>query len=158
MMNRNESDAGIDTRLRTMRILWAVFLATIAQFLLFVYFAGPMTEAERAAASGEPAPSGNPPPLLYVFYALGLSAVAASYLLRQNFYGRAEREKQPALVQTGLIVALVLCEVSALLGLIALFALGNPLAYFLFALAAVGDLFHFPRRDQLLAAYGARGF
>jgi hypothetical protein len=158
MMNRNESDAGIDTRLRTMRILWAVFLLTIGQFLLVLYFADPMTEAERAAASGEPAPGGNPSPLLYLFFALGIAAVGASYVLRQKFYARAERERQPALVHTGLIVALALCEVAALLGLTALFALGNPLAYFLFALAAVGDLFHFPRRDQLLAAYGTGGF
>ena len=158
MMNRNESDAGIDTRLRTMRILWAVFLMTIAQFLLVVYFADPMTEAERASASGEPAPSGNPSPLLYLFFALGLASVAASYLLRRSFYGKGERERQPALVHTGLILALALCETAALFGLVALFVLGNPLAYSLFALAVIGQLLHFPRRDQLLAAYGTRGF
>jgi hypothetical protein len=47
--------------------------------------------------------------------------------------------------------------VAALLGLVMLFLLANPLAYLLFAFAVFGDLFHFPRRDQLLAASQAGG-
>ena len=144
MMNRSEIESGVDTRLRTMRILWAAFVASVGLYALVAYLAAPVNEAGGAG--------GEESPLIYIFFALGLSSIAASYLLRQNFYGKAERERQPALVQTGLIVALALCEVAALLGLVALFALGNPLAYSLFVLAVVGQLLHFPRRDQLLAA------
>ena len=147
MLNRNESDAGIDARLRTMRILWAAFVASIAVYALIAYLVAPVAEACDTL--------GEESPLIYIFFALGLSSVAASYALRQNFYGKAEREGQPALVQTGLIVALALSEVAALLGLVALFVLRNPLAYSLFALAVIGHLLHFPQRNQLLAA--ARG-
>jgi F0F1-type ATP synthase membrane subunit c/vacuolar-type H+-ATPase subunit K len=142
MMNRNEIDAGIDARLRTLRILWAAFVASVVLYALVAYFAAP------APAS----PGGEQSPLIYVFFALGLFFVAVSFGLRQNFYGKAERDGQPGLVQTGLILALAFCEVAALLGLVALFVLKNPLAYSLFALAVLGDVLHFPGRDQLLAA------
>lgn len=150
MTNRNENDAGIDTRLRILRIIWGAFVASVGLYALIAYFAVPRAEAGGAL--------GEDSPLLYILFALGLSSVAASYLLRRSFYGKGERERQPALVHTGLILALALCETAALFGLVALFVLGNPLAYSLFALAVVGHLFHFPRRDQLLAAYGTRGF
>jgi hypothetical protein len=45
-----------------------------------------------------------------------------------------------------------MCEVSALLGLLEHFVVGNREYYLLFLLAAAGTAFHFPRRRQLEAA------
>lgn len=145
MMNSGENNPVTDARLRTLRILWAAFVASVGLYALVVYFAAPTRSAPGSGAEESP--------MIYVFFALGFFFVALSYGVRQNFYGKAEREGRPELVQTGLIMALALCEVAALLGLVALFVLGNPLAYFLFVLAVIGDVLHFPRRDQLLAAF-----
>src|SRR5687768_3435779 len=115
MMNRPAagatSEPGPDARLRTMRILWAVFLVCIGQFALVAWFARPEADA----------PAEGVPPLLYALAALGLASVAASFVLKPGFFRRAAERHEPAQIQTGFIVAMVLCEVSALLGLVGLF-------------------------------------
>jgi hypothetical protein len=57
------------------------------------------------------------------------------------------------MLQQGLILAFVFCEVAALFGLMGLFVTGNRYAYALLALGALAIALHFPRRGQLLAAY-----
>lgn len=158
MMNDGPAAAGenIDKRLRTMRILWAVFLWNIALFALLVYVVDPPTDAEYAAAAGESAPA-TLPPLLAVFFAAGLASVALSFVLKPRHFRRAVDQQRPEHVQTGLILALVLCEAAALLGVAALFVTGSRYGYLLFALAALGQMLHFPRREPLLAASFKQG-
>jgi hypothetical protein len=45
-----------------------------------------------------------------------------------------------------------MCEVSALLGLLEHFIIGNREYYLLFLLAAAGTALHFPRRSHLASA------
>ena len=56
-------------------------------------------------------------------------------------------------MQTGFILAMVLCEVAALMGLAALFVTLSNYAYLLFALGALGQALHFPRREEVMSAY-----
>jgi hypothetical protein len=67
---------------------------------------------------------------------------------------RAVREQSTAHLQTGLIIALALCEMAGLFGLIGLFLDGNPFAYLLFVVSAAGVVLHFPRREDVVAASG----
>ena len=67
------------------------------------------------------------------------------------------RTGQPAKFQTGFIIATALCEAAGLLGFVGIFVTHNREAYLLFAIGALGLLLHFPRRDQLAAAY-RKGF
>lgn len=151
MMNQNAEGAGVEKRLRTMRILWAVFLVTVGLLALVPYLAlGDREEGDAVFAADFPA--------VYVFLAAGLALVAASFVAKRSFFAKAERERRVEPVQTGLIIALALCEMAAQLGLAALFLLADSDAYYLFALAAVGQLLHFPRREPLLAATRQRAF
>lgn len=50
--------------------------------------------------------------------------------------------------QSGLIVALILCEAAALFGLVIRFATGSPYYYVFLALGFAGVLLHFPRRQS----------
>jgi hypothetical protein len=68
-------------------------------------------------------------------------------------YRRAAEQRQPALTQAGLTVAMALCESGVLLGLVGVFVTRNDAAYLLFALGALGMLLHFPRREQVEAAF-----
>src|SRR5215213_7257515 len=114
MVNRPSAGAGADAgpniRLRTMRILWAVFLVTIGQFALFGWFG--RDEADAAAEVGT-----GVPPLLYVLAAIGLASVASSFVVKSIFYRRAAEGQNPAQLQTGFILAMVLSEAAAILGL-----------------------------------------
>lgn len=142
---RRGRGAGFEVRLRTLRILWAAFLATIGLYVLVMRFtAGSRDAAEEGA--------GNPT-LLAAFAALALASVAASFVLKRVFYARAAERGEPAQFQTGFIIALALCESAALFGMVGLFVTLNRYAYALLALGALGQLLHFPRRDQLAAVY-----
>jgi CDP-diglyceride synthetase len=142
----NQPDAGTDVRLRTMRFLWAMFLITIGLFVLVTRLSRPGDETIAETSGGNTT-------LLFVLAAVALSSVVASFVLKANFYRRAAEQRQPAVSQTGFIVAMALCEAAVILGLVGLFITWNDYAYLLFALGALGEALHFPRREQVQAAY-----
>ena len=146
MSNRPVKDAGPDTRLRTMRIFWAVFLITIGLFVLMsrLVRTDPRMGAETARDN---------PTLLYVLAAAALTSVVASFVLKAGFYKRGAERQQPAQVHKGFVLAMVLCEAAVIMGHVGLIVTWNDYAYLLFALGAVGELLHFPSRDQVLSAY-----
>ncbi len=145
-----------EARLLTMRVLWAGFLNSVFVYALIAYFAAPTDESpvSTAEAGGIGAATGGFSVLILVLFALGISTVVASFLVKQSFAKRAVREQSTAVLQTGFVVALVLCEIAALFGLLGLFADGNPAAYLLFVVAAAGIVLHFPRREDVEAASG----
>ena len=147
-----EADAGFEARLRTVRILWVAFLATVGLYALVAYLANPLSDAERARIQGDPAPTGIPT-VLVAFFALGVAAVVTSFVLQRAFAQKAAARQRPDVYQQGLILAFVFCEVAALFGLMGLFVTGSRYAYALLALGALAIALHFPRREQLLAAY-----
>ena len=151
MMNRPgaASDAELNLRLRTMRILWAAFLGAVGLFFLVTRLAHP--DDETVAEMG-----GGNMTLLYVLATLALSTVVASFVLKAVFYSRAAAQQQPGVLQTGFIVAMALCESAVLFGLVAVFITWNDYAYLLFALGALGEVLHFPRREQVMSAYYKR--
>lgn len=146
--NRSGQGAGLDFRLRTLRILWGAFLSTIVLYVLITVFVAPWKDAAEEG--------GDNPTLLLAFAVMGFMAVAASFVLKRHFYGHAVEQTNPDKFQIGFIFALAFCEASALLGLMGLFITHNRYAYALLTLGALGQLLHFPRRDQLAAAYGKR--
>jgi len=153
MMNRpsNQSGtgAGLEVRLRTLRILWGALLVTIGLYALMCFFVVPPSDAAEEGT--------NNSTLLAALAALAFASVAASFLLKSRFYSQAAEQSDPAKFQTGFIIAEVFCEVAALLGFMGLFVTHNRYAYLLFALGALGQILHFPRREQLAAAY-RKGF
>lgn len=152
MMNQPAGgpDLGPNFRLRVMRILWVAFLITVGLFVLVARLVRP-DAATRAGVGG-----GNTT-VLYALAALALSLVASSFVLKSVLYKRAAERQQPDMLQTGFILALALCESAALFGLVGLFITRNDSAYALFALGALGELLHFPRREQVMSAYFKSG-
>jgi hypothetical protein len=150
MMNQPVIDAGLETRLRTMRFLWVMWLATIGLFTIVSYASRPPGGWRRWDA-------GEHPTLLYGLAAAGFSTAVVSFVVKRIFFKRAAEAGQPAQAQTGFILALVLCEASALFGLVGLFATHDSSAYALFALGALGMVLHFPARGPLEAAYHKPG-
>lgn len=148
MMNQTASgpDPGPDFRLRLMRILWVAFLVTVGLFVLVTRLARPGAETRAGMGGGNTT-------ILYALAALALSLVAASFVLKSALYRRAAERQQPDILQTGFILALALCESAVLFGLVGLFVTWNDSAYALFALGALGELLHFPRREQVMSAY-----
>lgn len=139
-------DPGPDFRLRVMRILWVAFLVTIGLFVL-------VTRLARPGAGTRAGTGGGDTTVLYALAALALFLVAASFVLKSALYRRAAERQQPDMLQTGFILALAFCEAAVIMGFVGLILTWNYYAYLLFALGALGELLHFPSREQVLSAY-----
>ena len=147
--NQSGEERGFEARLRTMRILWGSYLASIfAYVLITVLILRPDAAAEEGADN---------PTMLAALAAVGLTSVAVSFLIKGRFYAQATEQGNPAKFQTGFVIAALLCDIAGLLGFVAFFVTRNRDAYLLFAIGAAGLLLHFPRREQLAAAY-QKGF
>jgi len=134
----------LDKRYQTLVVLWSALLMSIGMYFLFSVFVAP----ER---SNEPH---NPPSslLIVALTALGTFLVIASFAVKRKLLERSVEKQDVSLVQKGLVIACAMCEVSALLGLLERFVIGNREYYLLFLIAAAGTALHFPRRSQLESA------
>lgn len=98
------------------------------------------------------APSSQTSFPVFALTAIGTLLVLLSFVVKRKLLERSVENQDVRLVQTGLVVACAMCELSALLGLLERFVIGSGYFYLLFILAAAGTAFHFPHRQQLLAA------
>lgn len=100
-----------------------------------------------------PATNGSPSKLItFALAGLAVFLVGISFAVKRKFLERSVDRQDTGLVQKGLILAWAICEVSAMIGLLERFLIGNWDYFVLFLLAAIGIALHFPRRDDLLAA------
>ena len=129
---------------QTLLILWFAMVMSVGLYFLVTIFAAP-----QAAIDSAHAPDAR---LVWGLAALGLVFVVASFAVKHKLLDRSVANQNLGLVQQAMIVALAMCEVSALLGLVAFFVIGSREYYLLFLLAAAGMILHAPRRSQLEAA------
>ena len=136
-------EVDLNKRYQTLLILWFALLMSVVMYFVFVQIAAP------PIANAEHPPNA---PLIIGLTAVGAVFVLVSFVVKRKLLEQSVEKQDLGLVQKAMIVALALCEVCALLGLLERFAFGNRQFYLLFIFAALGDLFHFPRRSQLEAA------
>ena len=134
----------IKKRQQTLLTLWFAMLMSIGSFFLFSRFLAPENSNEPGNATSDR--------LIVILMALGTFLVIVSFVVKRKFLERSVEKQDISLVHTGFVIAWAICEVSALLGVLERFLIGNGEYYLLFLLAAAGTAFHFPRRDHLLAA------
>ena len=137
-------ETNLDKRYQTLVVLWFALFMSIGGYFLFSVFFGPEVTSESL----------NPPSrLLSVgLAALAVVLVGASFAVKRKFLEQAVEKQDLLLVQKGMVIACAMCEVSALLGVLERFVIGNREYFLLFLVAAAGIAFHFPRRSQLEAA------
>jgi len=76
---------------------------------------------------------------------VGSTTVLVSFLLKQQLVRKAINQNNIAALQSAHIVALALCESAALMGVLDRFITASSTSWFLFAIAALGILLHFPK-------------
>ena len=126
----------IEARMRTVRTLWLALLLSIVMYYLFTIFAGRPENLQRNDT------------MSLALLIVGVSTVLVSFLIKKKLVNQAIEQRQTLQVQQGYLVAWVMCEVAALLGLLDFFLTSHPHFYVLFIVAAIGDLLHFPRREH----------
>jgi hypothetical protein len=130
------SQTNIEARIRTVRTLWLALLLSIVMYYVFTIFAGRPETLERNDT------------MSLALLIVGVATVLVSFLVKKKLVNQAIEQRQTLHVQQGYLVAWVMCEVAALLGLLDFFLTSHPHFYVLFIVAALGDLLHFPRREH----------
>lgn len=137
-------ETDLDKRYQTLVVLWFGLLMSVGMYLLVSLFVAP-------PITGDPEHPTNLI-LTVTLTALGVLLVALSFVVKRKLLERSVESQDISLVQKSLLVACAMCEVSAVLGLLQRFLLGNRDYYVLFIFSALGIVLHFPRRIHLQAA------
>lgn len=144
---RKES-IGIKVKYETLVIIWAALLMSQLLFLLLVFFIKPNLfrfDFSQPLLGGQPL-------IVLLFAAMAIAMFVLSFVLRNQHMRRAIADQDTSCVQTGLVLGCALSEISSILGLILAFAFDYQYFFLWIALGLIGILFHFPRRENLLAA------
>ena len=129
-------------------IIWVSLLVSQLLFIAIVVLTKP--NLFRFDLSQNPLePSGA---MILGFAAAAVTCVVLSFAFKRRLYERAVEAQDPAQVQSGLIIAVALCEASSLFGLVLAFAFDYPYFFLWFALGIIGMVLHFPKKNDLLAA------
>ena len=138
-MKPTETDQpNIDTRYRTLVILWFAICMSVLIFLVVINFS--------------PVPAAANRQLTLALNSLGIVPVALSFLLKQRALVKSVETQRIDLVQSAYVLSFALCESSALLGVVDHFTTGSRYSYFAFVIAGLGLLLHFPQRKNLVNA------
>lgn len=139
-------DVDLNKRYQTLLVLWFALLMSIVLYFVVALLAVPDPEpnAPMAVRSNSL--------LTFALAALGTFVVVISFAVKRKLLERSVENQDVTLVQKALVIACAMCEVTALIGLLERFIIGNSDYYLLFIVAAIGTALHFPKRGQLEAA------
>jgi hypothetical protein len=132
----NGAPMNIEQRMRTVRTLWFALLASIGMYYVFTIVAG---RPENLVPNNT---------LSLALLIGGAATTLMSFVVKNKLISRAIEQRQVLHVQHGYLVAWVMSEAAALLGLLDFFATNDPYFYVLFIIAALADVLHFPRREH----------
>src|SRR5687768_8626789 len=133
---------------QTLVIIWAALLFSQVLFVvLLVFTKSNLFRFDFSASPLEPSAS-----MILGLGGAALVCFVLSFGFKRRLLERAIEEQSIAQVQSGLIIALALCEAVSLFGLVLAFAFDYPYFFLWFVLGILGMLLHFPRQTDLLAA------
>lgn len=135
-INPNQPD--LETRYRTIFVLWFAIVMSVMMFLVLTQFT--------------PVPQTGNLKLSLILNSAGIVPLGMSLLLKQRILAQAVTKQRLDLVQVAYVLAFALCEMAALLGLMDHFLNGSRYYYVGFVFAWLGLLLHFPRKQHLLDA------
>jgi hypothetical protein len=135
-MSSNQKPVTVDDRYRTLCILWAGLSLSLVLYLVFIQFV-PVAARPNAKVT-------------LLLNTAGLIPVAASFLFKQALIGKATQSQRIEQVHSAYIISWALCEVAAILGLLDNRTTGSKYYFVGFAVAGLGMLCHFPRKQHLL--------
>jgi hypothetical protein len=141
---KQDTPSSIDARYRTMLILWFAMFMSIGIYLAIALLFSP--------AESDAADSASAMPFTIAITAVSAVLVLLSLIVKRKVLQRSVELQQVALVQQALIIACVMCEAGAILGMVHRFMFATNYYYLLFLISAIGFVLHFPRREQLLSA------
>ena len=151
-MNQNGENISMDLLYKNMLVLWLALFSAQFMFLLVVYFVDP--DLFRFDFS-KPILDQNSL-IIIVFAVFAVINLLASFVLRKKFLNESVEKQSMPLVQTALVVGCALCETVTLFGFMLAFVAKYQYFFLWMILGALGMLFHFPLRKNLVNASSRR--
>lgn len=139
-INPNAPQKSVEERYRQSRTLWIYRLVGLLSLYITPQLIG--------------RPEGVEPndKLFLVFVIISVGGLLSSFPIKSWFLRRAVDAQAPERVGVAYSAAFMLSDLGSLLGVIDFFITGDRYFHVLFIIAAVGLLFHFPRRQHFLNA------
>ena len=137
-------EVNLDKRYQTLLILWFAMLMNVVIFFVLITLAAP----ESAGGPGNERFS----VVTFVLAAVGGFLVVISFTVKNKLLAQSVDRQDIDLVQKAFVLAWAICEVSALIGFVERFVLGNSDYFLMLIIAFIGIALHFPKRDHLKSA------
>ena len=144
----NEPKPNLVAQYQTLIVLWAAVLISQVMLLVLLFF----IKNELFELQFSQPIEGQSGAMILGFAVAAITCVGFSFAFKRRFLERAVEQREPRLFQTGLIIAVALCEASSLIGMCLAFAFDYQYFFTWFILGIAATLFHFPRQSDLLAA------
>lgn len=144
----SEPKPNLVAQYQTLIVLWAALLMAQLMFLVMLFF----TRRELFEFRFDQPIGAQSGPMILAFALVAITCVGFSFAFKKRFFERAVAEQKPELIQSGLIIAIALCEAASLIGLSLAFAFDYQYFFAWFILGIGATLLHFPRQTDLLAA------
>ena|ERR1041384_6449790 len=130
----------VEQRVLTLRIIWmALFMSVVIYYVITLFVARPENVAPN-------------PTLSIALICVAMLAILISVLIKNRLLDKAVEQRHLGMVQQAYVVTWAITEVAALLGLLDYFTTADRYHHALFIIAAMGLLFHFPRRESVVNA------
>lgn len=134
---------------QTLIVLWFALFVSQFLFLVVLYFIKPELFSFDFS---QPLLPGKFAIIVGIFALVAITNVAVSFLIRKKYLDQAVAEQNIHFVQTALITGCALCESVSLFGLMLAFVANYQYFFLWFILGIAAMIFHFPKRDNLIAA------
>ena len=138
----------VEQMYRGMMMIWFSLVVSQFLFVLVVYLVKPNLfkfEFDQPFL-------GTNTIIVLIFILAAFSNIAISFFLRKKYAAQAIAEQNVSYVQTAMITSCALCEAVSIFGLMLAFVADYQYFFLWSILGIVATLFHFPRRDDLIAA------
>lgn len=138
----------VEQMYRGLLMIWFALIITQLLFLLVAYFVKPNLfkfEFDQPFL-------GENTVIVLVFILVAFANIAVSFFLKKKYTAQAIAEQNVSYVQTAMITGCALCEAVSIFGLMLAFAADYQYFFLWSILGIAATLFHFPRRDDLIAA------
>ncbi|MEO6393328.1 MAG: hypothetical protein ABIP75_15880 [Pyrinomonadaceae bacterium] len=133
----------VDSALQITRIIWGAFVMTQGLFFILA-----------VTQPGAKVPSD--PVVIWALLAVAMMLGPVSWVVKNRLLAQAAEKQVIQGVQQAIIVAVAICEVASILGVIAHFMFGSKFYFLFFIVAVLAILSHFPSRAQFEAAAGTK--
>ncbi|CAN5698221.1 hypothetical protein BH20ACI4_BH20ACI4_29380 [soil metagenome] len=134
---------------RTLVVLWFALFVSQFLFLLVLFFVKPELFSFDFT---QPILPGKFAVIVLVFLLVGIINLAISFFLKKKYLDQAVAEQNIHFVQTALVTGCALSESVSLFGMMLAFVANYQYFFLWFILGIAGIIFHFPNRDNLIAA------